>query len=75
LLARLPNAVIETQRGELVTALAEAQPLVIEVSPGTGVRIWSGDRLLVHVPAPAGGRARRSRGMIAIDGPRVIEYS
>jgi hypothetical protein len=53
------------QRGALVEALAQAAPLVIEIAP-VGVKIWSGSRLLVHLPPSTAARhARAAAGRAA----------
>lgn len=62
LLQRLPGLVVEEQRGALVEALAGAQVLVIEVQPGIGVKIKSGSRLLVDLPAETAARQVRDAG-------------
>src|SRR5574341_1127194 len=47
LLGRLPGMVVEHQAGEVARTLAAAHPLIIEITPAMGVRIKSGDRLLL----------------------------
>lgn len=52
-LQRLPGEVVEHQRGACIEMVSRAQPLIIEVTPPTGVRIWASGRLLVELLAPA----------------------
>jgi hypothetical protein len=50
---RLPNQVLEHQRGELVKTLAASQNLTVAVQcgPASAVRVYDGARLLVEIPA------------------------
>jgi hypothetical protein len=57
-LAELPERVVEHQRGALIGALAEAQPLIIEITPPVGVRIRAGAQLLLELPAENTRQAR-----------------
>lgn len=61
LLQRLPGMVVEHQRAEVIQTLATAPTIVVEITPAVGVRIKSGNRLLLDIPAvPAHLAARGS---------------
>lgn len=65
LLQRLPGMVVEHQRDEVAQTLAAAPTIVVEITPAVGVRILSGDRLLLDIPTElAAQRVRKRRPLV-----------
>lgn len=51
ILQRLPGLVLDHQRSDVIETLSTAQTIVVEITPSVGVRILSGDRLLLDIPS------------------------